>query len=72
MHEVTDEVLHENTDYGLIILTTSVIAIIITAPIGVILVNTYGFKWLTYDGPKGKDTWGKDTLSEKTEDKTKV
>ena len=31
-------------------LTTAVFAIIITAPLGAIMINTLGTKWLEYDG----------------------
>lgn len=31
--------------------TTAVLAICITAPLGAILINTLGKKWLHYDGP---------------------
>ena len=37
-------------EYGLVILTTAVFAVIITAPLGAILVNSLGRKLLTYDG----------------------
>ena len=36
-------------EYGNIILTTAVIAIILTAPLGAILINTLGIRWLTCD-----------------------
>jgi len=36
-------------------LTTAVFAICLTAPLGAILINTLGTKWLTYDGPS--DSW---------------
>ena len=36
--------------YGLVILTTSVLAIILSAPAGAILINTLGKLFLTYDG----------------------
>jgi len=41
-------------NYGLKIMSTSFIAIILTAPIGVVLVNSLGEKWLTYDGEETK------------------
>ena len=31
-------------------LTTAVFAIVITAPLGAIMINTLGTKWLEYDG----------------------
>jgi hypothetical protein len=31
-------------------LTVAVMAIVFTAPLGAILINTLGIKWLTYDG----------------------
>lgn len=38
------------TRYGLVILTTAVFAVILSAPAGAILVNSLGKKLLTYDG----------------------
>lgn len=32
-------------------LTTAVFSICLTAPLGAILINTLGTKWLNYDGP---------------------
>lgn len=40
----------EYEKYGLTILTTAVLAIIITAPAGAILINSLGMQWLEYDG----------------------
>lgn len=37
-------------DYGTTILSMAVMAIIITAPTGAILINSLGPKWLSYDG----------------------
>lgn len=37
-------------EYGHQILTTAVVAIIITAPAGAIFINTFGPKWLQHDG----------------------
>ena len=37
-------------DYGNIILTQAVITILITTPIGAVLVNSFGVKWLTKKG----------------------
>ena len=36
--------------YGLVVLTTAVFAVILSAPAGAILVNSLGKKLLTYDG----------------------
>jgi len=43
-----DRALYIN--YGNILLSTAVLAIVFTAPIGAILINTLGIKWLSYDG----------------------
>ena len=37
-------------EYGNILLSTAVLAIVFTAPIGAILINTLGIKWLSHDG----------------------
>lgn len=37
-------------EYGTTILSMAVIAIVLTAPTGAILINTLGPKWLSYDG----------------------
>ena len=42
--------LPEWEEYGQAMLTTAVFAIIITAPLGAIMINTLGTKWLEYDG----------------------
>jgi len=42
--------LSEWEEYGQAMLTTAVFAIIITAPLGAIMINTLGTKWLEYDG----------------------
>lgn len=42
--------LPEYVEYGQAMLTTAVFAIIITAPLGAIMINTLGTKWLEYDG----------------------
>lgn len=42
--------------YGNILLTTAVIAIVITAPLGAILINTLGIKWLSHDGEDEEET----------------
>ena len=39
-------------EYGNILLSTAVLAIVFTAPIGAILINTLGIRWLSYDGPQ--------------------
>lgn len=36
-------------------LTTAVFAVCLTAPLGAIMVNTLGTKWLNYDGVKERD-----------------
>ena len=41
-------------EYGQAMLTTAVFAICLTAPLGAIMINTLGTKWLNYDGD-GKD-----------------
>lgn len=46
---VSDSDRVEYIKYGTIILTTAVIAIVITAPLGAILINTLGIKWLSND-----------------------
>ena len=43
-------------DYGRIILTTAVISIVLTAPLGAILINTLGIKWLSFDGTSKGET----------------
>ena len=45
----------EYTEYGTIMLTVAVLAIVITAPLGAILINTLGVKWLSYDGDSSGD-----------------
>lgn len=45
-----DETREIYKNYGTIMLTVAVIAIVFTAPLGAILINTLGIKWLTYDG----------------------
>lgn len=42
--------LPEYEEWGQAMLTTAVFAIIITAPLGAIMINTLGTKWLEYDG----------------------
>ena len=42
--------LPEYVEYGNAMLTTAVFAIVITAPLGAIMINTLGTKWLEYDG----------------------
>jgi len=51
-------------------LTTAVFAIVITAPLGAIMINTLGTKWLEYDGndpellaKHGKDIQIEDNLA---------
>lgn len=43
------ELKDEYEDHGLFILATAVIAIVISAPLGSIMTNTFGPKWLTND-----------------------
>ena len=40
----------EYEEYGQAMLTTAVFSIVITAPLGAIMINTLGTKWLEYDG----------------------
>lgn len=40
--------------YGTIILSMAVMAIVITAPTGAILIDTLGDKWLSFDGDEAK------------------
>jgi len=47
---MTEEHRQEFNEYGLIILTTAVLAVIISAPAGAILINSLGMILLTYDG----------------------
>ena len=42
----------EYVDYGNAMLTTAVFAVCLTAPLGAIMINTLGTKWLNYDGPE--------------------
>ena len=42
--------LPEYEAYGNAMLTTAVFSIVITAPLGAIMINTLGTKWLEYDG----------------------
>lgn len=42
--------LPDYEEYGQAMLTTAVFAVIITAPLGAIMINTLGTKWLEYDG----------------------
>ena len=50
MTNMTDEDRKDFNRYGYVILTTSVLAIILSAPAGAILINTLGKIFLTYDG----------------------
>ena len=47
---ISDEDRVKYIEYGTILLTIAVIAIVFTAPLGAILINTLGIKWLSYDG----------------------
>lgn len=42
--------LPEYEEYGQAMLTTAVFAVVLTAPLGAIMINTLGEKWLEYDG----------------------
>ena len=50
MTTMSDSDREDFNRYGLVILTTSVLAIILSAPAGAILINTLGKIFLTYDG----------------------
>lgn len=45
----------EYEEFGRAMLTTAVFAICLTAPLGAILINTLGPRWLECDAPKGND-----------------
>ena len=45
----------EYEEYGILILTTAVISIVISAPLGAIMTNTFGPKWLHNDLPDIKE-----------------
>ena len=47
---MTPEQLVDYKRYGLVVLTTAVFAVILSAPAGAILVNSLGKQLLTYDG----------------------
>jgi len=47
---MTPQELVDYKRYGLVVLTTAVFAVILTAPAGAILVNSMGKTLLTYDG----------------------
>ena len=49
MKGISEEDRQSYEKYGLIILTTAVFAVIISAPVGAILINTLGVQWLTQD-----------------------
>ena len=46
--------LPEYEKYGNAMLTTAVFAVCLTAPLGAIMINTLGTKWLMYDGDDPK------------------
>ncbi len=50
LSKAQDKDLAEYVEYGNAMLTTAVFAIVITAPLGAIMINTLGTKWLEYDG----------------------
>merc|ERR1719502_2138004 len=56
--------------WGQAILTTSVFSIIVTAPIGLVVIAKLGPKWLTYDGPGESEEVHKASL-EATEEQPK-
>jgi len=60
-------------DYGTTILSMAVMAIIITAPTGAILINSLGPKWLSYDGddPEWLATQAKSHTHEHDDDNEK-
>ena len=49
--------------WGEEMLTTAVFAVCLTAPLGAIMVNTLGTKWLNFDGVKGEDASEKEELT---------
>lgn len=51
---ISDEDRVKYVEYGTILLTVAVIAIVFTAPLGAILINTLGVRWLSYDGEEQK------------------
>jgi len=52
-----DAAREEYEEYGNAMLTTAVFAIVITAPLGAIMINTLGTKWLEYDGDDPAILW---------------
>ena len=50
LKEASARNLPEYEVYGQAMLTTAVFAVVITAPLGAIMINTLGEKWLEYDG----------------------
>ena len=49
---MTAQELIDYKRYGLVVLTTAVFAVLLTAPAGAILVNSFGKQLLSYDGDK--------------------
>ena len=47
---LSDEDRAKYIEHGTVLLTIAVIAIVFTAPLGAILINTLGIRWLSYDG----------------------
>ena len=47
---MTPKQIEDYSRYGLVVLTTAVFTVILSAPAGAILVNSLGKKLLTYDG----------------------
>ena len=50
LKEASARNLPEYEVYGQAMLTTAVFAVVLTAPLGAIMINTLGEKWLEYDG----------------------
>ena len=48
--DMTPKQIEDYTRYGLVVLTTAVFAVILSAPAGAILVNSLGKQLLSYDG----------------------
>lgn len=55
---ISEAVRKEYMQYGQVVMTCSVMAICLTAPLGAILINTLGVKWLPYDGDDGESQKG--------------
>ena len=55
LKSVSDIIRKQFIEYGNIILTTAVISIILTAPIGAILINTLDIRWLSHSAEEMKN-----------------